>query len=367
MENKASEKLKIGILGASGYVGAELLRLLSHHNSFEVSYIGGDKSAGKTLGEIYPHLALHYPDFVIKSLKDAPADLDVVFLALPHGEACQHISKWLGSNTRIVDLTADFRLPADEYEKVYGVKNPIRDAQEDFVVGIPEFHSDELEGAMQVSVPGCYTTATVLALKPIVNVLGSMFEGSAGSVGSVSSGRIVVDAASGVSGAGKSLTEINAFNNADENFFAYKLGAHRHTPEMENLLGTGEGSILFTPHLAPMNRGILATCYINMSDLDGVDMSGTVSTQSLLACYKNAYADSKFIHILKSESPKTKDTLGSNMAQVHAFYDERTEFIVALAAIDNLGKGAAGQAIQCANLMCGLDEAEGLSCVGLVP
>ncbi len=359
--------IKTGILGASGFVGAELLRFLAGHSAIDVEYVGANTTAGKSLSDVYPHLAIHYPNLKFESLDEIPSGLDLLFLALPHGEAGEQVKKMAAEinaektdkkdveisngKTHIIDLTADFRLDPTQYEQTYGLEHPVPDLQKSFAVGIPEFFTSELANSKLVSVPGCYTTATVLALKPLID--GGLV---------AKDKKIIVDAASGVSGAGKSPTETTTFNNVDENFFAYKLssnkfGPHRHTPEMEQYLGAD--AVLFTPHLAPMNRGILATCY--------GESAKNVNTPDLLACYKKAYKNSPFIQVLDEESPATKHTLGTNAAQLHSFYDEKTKTVVALAAIDNLGKGAAGQAIQCANLMFGLDEKEGLGSVGLYP
>jgi N-acetyl-gamma-glutamyl-phosphate reductase len=339
-------RMQVGILGASGFAGAELLRLCAGHPELEVVVAGGESQAGRAVGELYPSLRAVYPDLVLSAAGPAEvAGLDVVFLALPHG-ASQAVVPALaaGGHRLVVDLSADFRLrdPAT-YEEWYGLAHGAPALLSRFVYGLPELFGEDLGGASLVAAPGCYPTAAALALAPLVRA------------GLVETTGIVVDAASGVSGAGRSLKETTHFNAVDEDFSAYGLLRHRHTPEMEQAIGA---QVLFTPHLAPMNRGILATCYARPS--------GPVEQAAVLETLAKAYAGCPFVSVSEAP-PSTKATLGSNSAQVTARVDERTGWLVALCAIDNLGKGASGQALQCANLALGFDETAGLSRAGVYP
>ena len=267
--------------------------------------------------------------------------VDIIFAALPHGESQKLAPAILASGIPFVDLGADFRLDdAAAYQTWYGHAHQAPELLGKFVYGIPELNRDAIRGAKAVAAAGCYATAAIIALKPLVEA------------GLIAPDSIIVDAASGVSGAGRELKEATAFNTVDGSFGAYGLLNHRHTAEMEMALGN---QLLFTPHLAPMTRGILATCY------------GTATGQSdPLAILRATYTDEPFVHVT-ADPPATKWVSGANGCQVTARHDERTGRVLALAAIDNLGKGAAGQMIQCANLMLGLDETAGLSACGVYP
>jgi N-acetyl-gamma-glutamyl-phosphate reductase len=347
--------ISVGIIGGSGFTGAELLRLLAAHPGFEVVVTTGDSQAGSRVADLYPSLAGAYPTLPFVSIEEARDELagvELVFLALPHGTSQSLIGQLPSSVRWIVDLSADFRLRDPSlYQRWYGEPHTAPEELPRFVYGLPELFRDEIVGASRVAAPGCYPTAATLALAPLVEA------------GLVKTSGLLVDAASGVSGAGRALKSTTAFCTVDEDFTAYGLLSHRHTPEMEQVLGRlaagdAEVSLLFTPHLAPMNRGILATCYARPR----VD----VSTSSLLDCYRERYADEPFV-VVSERSPSTKATLGSNSAHVTVRYDERTGWVVALCAIDNLVKGASGQAIQCANLITGQAEETGLSRIGVYP
>jgi len=336
---------KVGIIGASGFTGAELLRLLAAHPLLEVVHVTGDTAAGSAVGDEHPALAAAYPGLTYRSYDVADvAGLDLVFVALPHGHSQTLVPDLRGTVGHVVDLAADFRLPdAALYPQWYGEEHASPELLADFVYGLPELHRDRLRGAELIAVPGCYPTASTLALWPLVQA------------GLIETTGIIVDAASGVSGAGKGKFP---FCGTDEDFVAYGLLDHRHTPEME--LNLGGASVLFTPHLAPMNRGILATCYARPA------AGATLSTDAVLGCLVDAYAAEPFV-VASERSPSTKATLGSNSAHVTARYDERTGTVLALCAIDNLCKGASGGALQCANLALGLDETLGLPLVGVAP
>ena len=332
--------IRAAILGASGFVGAELLRLLALHPAIEPVAAFGDSQAGQRLADVHPHLALAYPGLAVERYSTGALNgAELVFAALPHGHSQTLAAEILGTGAKFVDLGADFRLDsAEEYARWYKEPHKAPELLSTFVYGIPELHRDAIAGAQAVAAAGCYPTSAILALKPLV--------------GMIDPDTIVVDAASGVSGAGKGLKEETHFNSVDENFSAYGLLGHRHTAEMEMALG---GRVLFTPHLAPMNRGILATCY-GMAN----------GACDPLAALREAYAGEPFVHV-SQRPPSTKWALGSNAVHLTARYDPRTGRVLAIAALDNLVKGAAGQMIQCANLMLGLEESAGLPTVGVWP
>jgi N-acetyl-gamma-glutamyl-phosphate reductase len=334
-----------GVVGASGYAGAEVLRLAAGHPQLDVVLATGDTQAGTPVGALYPGLAAAYPDLAFTAYEPAAcAGLDLVFLALPHGASQAIVPDLLGKVGHLVDLAADFRLrdPA-LYPAWYGEEHAAPELLRDFAYGLPELYRDDILAAAHVAAPGCYPTAVALALAPLV------------AAGAVERAGIVVDAASGVSGAGRPPKPATTFCAVDEDFTAYGLLDHRHTPEIEQATGA---SVLFTPHLAPMNRGILATCYARAT--------ASTSTEALLDLLRGAYEGEPFV-VVAERSPSTKATLGSNVAQLTARYDARTGWIVAIAAIDNLTKGAAGQAVQCANLLLGLPEVTGLPVAAVYP
>ena len=332
--------IDVAVLGASGFVGAELLRLCALHPQLRPVRLFGDSQAGQTLADVHPHLALAYPDLEVESFSPEALDaIGLVFAALPHGHSQRIAPEVIARDIPFVDLGADFRLDdAADYERWYKEPHQEPELLGRFVYGIPEINRQAVAASRTVAAAGCYPTSAILALRPLVDLLEP--------------GTILVDAASGVSGAGKALKEETHFNTVDENLTAYGLLTHRHTAEMEMVLGT---KLLFTPHLAPMNRGILATCH-------GMAKAACDPLEALRA----AYADEPFVHV-SERPPSTKWTLGSNAVHLTARYDERTGRVIAIAALDNLVKGAAGQMIQCANLMLGLDETAGLPLAGVCP
>jgi N-acetyl-gamma-glutamyl-phosphate reductase len=340
--------IPIAVLGASGFVGAELLRLLAGHPRFAATRLFADSQAGARLADVHPHLALAYPDAVFEDMSSLfegesvshLAGCRLVLAALPHGQSQKIAASILAQGIKFVDLGADFRLDdAAAYERWYGEPHAAPDLIGRFVYGIPELNRARIAGAQAVAAAGCYPTAAILALKPLLGLIDPE--------------TIVVDAASGVSGAGKGLKESSHFNAVDESIAAYGLLDHRHTAEMEMALGGSK--LLFTPHLAPMNRGIHATC--------SARAKGPCDPLAALA---QAYENEPFICV-SERPPATKWALGSNAVHLTARYDPRTGRVLALAALDNLVKGAAGQMIQCANLMLGLDEAAGLPVAGMWP
>ena len=335
---------RVGIFGASGYTGAELLRLLAAHPDLEVALATADSQAGTRAADLYPSLAAAYPSLAFAEPDPALAEgLDLAFLALPHG-ASQHLVPDLRKRVpKIVDLAADFRLKDPGlYPTWYGEEHHQPALLEEFAFGLPELFRSSLHGADLVAAPGCYVTAAALALAPLIRA------------GVVDPAGIIVDAASGTSGAGRKLTHATHHGTVNEDFTAYGLLTHRHTPEIEQ--ASGAVNLLFTPHLAPMTRGILATCYARP----------TTAHPDPLGTLADFYADEPFV-VVGESPPSTKATLGSNCAHLTARYDERTGHVVVLSALDNLVKGASGQALQCANLALGLPEATGLPSVAVYP
>jgi N-acetyl-gamma-glutamyl-phosphate reductase len=343
-----TDAMKVGIAGASGYAGAELLRLLSAHPTFEVGVATAHSHAGQTVGGHTPSLRAAYPGLVYEDTEVATLDgLDLVFCALPHGESQKLVPALRDRVGCIVDLAADFRLKdAALYPQWYGAEHGAPELLAEAVFGLPELFRSELPAATLVAAAGCYPTSAGLALAPLLRQ--GLIEGQG----------IVVDAASGVSGAGRGLKDSLHFGAVDEDFTAYGLLTHRHTPEMEQILGA---QVLFTPHLVPMVRGILATCYAR----PGV-AHGSFSTADVMAALHEAYDAEPFV-VVTDEPPSTKATTGSNVAHVTARVDPRTGWVVSLCALDNLVKGASGQAVQCANAALGLPETTGLPTGGLYP
>ncbi len=335
----------VGIIGASGYTGAELLRLCAQHPSFDVVYATGDTQAGSRAGDVYPSLAAHYSTLRFEEFQASRlAGLDVVFVGLPHEASMGLVPQLVDKVPCVVDLSAAFRLKdAALYPRWYGFTHDQPELLASAVFGLPELHRDELRGAALVATPGCHVTAATLALAPLVRA------------GVIDTTGVVVDSITGISGAGRELKNGSMFCAADSDVTAYGLLDHRHTPEIEQEVGA---QVLFTPHLAPLSRGLLATCYARPI--------GALSTQSLLDSLQQFYADEPFV-VVSETSPSTKAVLGSNVAQVSARFDERTGTVIALCAIDNLTKGASGGAVQSANVALGLAEASGLPQVGLYP
>lgn len=335
----------VGIIGASGYTGVELLRLVAAHPEFRLVYATGDTQAGTLASSLYPSLAVAYPDLVFSEYDPAAVDgLDLVFLGLPHEASMEIVPQIKDKVGCIVDLSAAYRMKdASVYPKWYGFEHTQPAELERAVYGLPELFREDLKGAKLIATPGCYVTAATLALVPLLRA------------GTIAGSGIIVDAASGVSGAGRSLKHSSLFCTVDEDFTAYGLLDHRHTPEIEQNLGA---QVLFTPHLAPMNRGILATCYARPT--------GKATTASLLATLASFYRNEPFVTV-NTNSPSTKATFGSNAVHITARFDERTGTVMVISAIDNLTKGASGGAVQAANVALGLEETAGLTNVGVYP
>jgi len=339
--------ISVGIIGASGFTGAELLRICATHPHFEVKYATGDSQAGTLARSLYPSLAATYPNLVFEEFEINKAlACDVLFLGLPHEASLELVPQLVNKVKLVVDLSAAFRLTdTSKYPQWYGFTHTHPELVANAVYGLPELNREALKTAKLIATPGCYVTAASLALAPLVK---------AGAIGPQG---IIVDAASGASGAGRAAKHSNSFNTVDEDFTAYGLLDHRHTPEIEQVTGA---QILFTPHLAPMNRGILATCYARPA------AGTTPTTASLLATLARAYAKEPLV-VVGQNSPSTKATLGTNVTHITARYDERTGYVMVLSALDNLAKGASGGAVQAANVALGLNELDGLSMVGMYP
>lgn len=345
---------KAAVIGASGYTGVELLRLLAGHPDLEVTLATADSNAGARAVDLYPSLAAVYGPLEFAAIDtgslDRLAGVDVAFLALPHGESQKLVPALIDHVDHVVDLGADFRLPAEAYARWYGEAHAAPEHLDRFAYGMVELFRADLATRAHVAVPGCYPTATSLALAPLL------------ADGLVEPTGIVVNAVSGISGAGRKLAAANLYAEREQNVVAYGLLTHRHTGEIEHALGHVAGGpvqVLFTPHLVPMTRGILATCAARPA-VAGLDTAG------LLERYREYYAGEPFV-VVTDDPPQTKATLGANTAQVTVRHDVRTGTVLAFGAIDNLVKGAAGQAIQALNRVLDLPEATGLPTIGMMP
>jgi N-acetyl-gamma-glutamyl-phosphate reductase len=335
-------KIRAAILGASGYSGAELYRALKGHPQAEVTAVGGDSTAGKTLREIYPALA-GLGDVALEKLDAAALKgrAELAFLCLPHGQSMNMAAGLIEAGLKVIDLSGDFRLKdAAAYEKYYQQSHSQPALLKEAVYGLPELHAAEIRRARLVANPGCYTTTSILALAPLLRAPG------------IKPGSIVIDAKSGVSGAGRKLSESSQFVEVYDNFSAYGVGGtHRHIPEIEQeLLGQ---AVCFTPHLLPLSRGILATCY--------AEPLRPAREDELLAAYREFYKDAPYARVCaKGTLPTLRSVRGTNFCDMGIKVDARTGRVIVVSCSDNLGKGAAFQAIQNMNLMCGFGESEGL-------
>lgn len=337
----------VGIVGASGFTGAELLRIVDRHPVLAAQVLQAASQAGQRVEDLYPSMTAAYGSVSFTEFDlDELDGLDVVFLGLPHEASMEIVPSLSGRVGHIVDLSAAFRLTdSSQYPVYYGFDHDQPEALSAAVYGLPEFYRDELVDASLIATPGCYVTAAILAVRPLVDA------------GLISNDTVIVDAASGVTGAGRQEDLAYSFTTVDENFTAYGLLHHRHTPEMEQEIGA---RVLFTPHLLPMNRGILATCYSSPAS------DAARSPEAVLATLRAQYADEPFVKVIEG-IPGTKATLGSNLALVTGRYDERTDTIITISAIDNLTKGASGGAVQALNVALGIDEASGLDRIGVAP
>ena len=334
--------LRTAVLGASGYAGGELIRLLDDHDGFDLVHLGARTSSGRTLAEVHPHLAAGLRPL---GTNDVEGPIDIAFLALPHGASAEIGQRLVSQRVKVIDLGSDFRLDtAERYLEAYGSPHPYPDQLGNWTYGLPELF--DVTGSDAVASPGCYPTAVLLAIGPLL------------AAGAIAGKGIVADCLSGVTGAGRSLKEELLFGEVAEGVRGYAITRHRHRPEIEMALDHISGTetrVTFTPHLVPMQRGLLATVTAPLrSESDPVQ---------ILA---DAYERSMFVEVI-DRPPQTRWTVGSNRALVAAFVDERQGVVVAQCALDNLVKGAAGQAIQAANLMVGYEEGSGLPRSGWLP
>ncbi|MDX1382307.1 MAG: N-acetyl-gamma-glutamyl-phosphate reductase [Thermoanaerobaculia bacterium] len=335
--------IRASVVGASGYSGSELVRLLLGHPGVELAILTASSQAGQRLDQSFPAFrGLSDATLVEADWEQLGAASDVVFLALPNGLSAAAVPELLAADARVVDIGADFRLrDVAVYEKWYGVEHPAPELLEEAVYGLPELHRDAISAARLVACPGCYPTAAALALLP---VLERRRPGEA----------IIVDAKSGVSGRGRAANLGSHFGEINENLRPYGLGRHRHMPEMEQTYAAAGAAerVFFSPHLVPMTRGIVATCYLRLAE--------PISEAEAAAAFRGYYEGSPFVRVLDGELPETKATQGSNFCDVAVTVGQEASLLVGVAALDNLVKGAAGQAIQNMNLMFGLPEEEGL-------
>ncbi len=344
-------RVTVGIVGASGFTGAELLRLLVGHPNLDLCVATGDSMAGTRIADLYPSLALTYGERTFDRYDaDALAGLDVVFCGLPHGVSMDVVPDLIGTVGRIVDLGSDFRLTDPAlYPRWYGTAHSHPELLASAVYGLPELFRDEIAAARLIAATGCNAATATLTLAPLL------------ATELIEPGGIVVNLITGVSGAGRPPKPHTTFCTVDENITAYGLLTHRHTPEIEQALTVATGqpvSVLFTPHLVPANRGILATCYGRPT--------GDASTDDVLGAMADYYRGEPFV-VVDERSPETKSVAGSNAVHLTARVDERTGLVFGIGVLDNLMKGASGMAVQCANIATGLPEATGLTTVGVYP
>jgi N-acetyl-gamma-glutamyl-phosphate reductase len=341
---------RAAVVGASGYTGAELLRLLAGHPEIEVGHVTADSNAGMRVGDLYPALTPSYAEAVLVPLRAADLrGFDIVFCTLPHGASQEFVPAIVDDVGHVIDLGADFRLPPEVYATWYGETHRAPELVGRFAYGLVELYREELASHAHVAAPGCYPTAVSLACAPLLALR-------------LVEPHVIADAVSGVSGAGRALKTTSLFSEANENVSAYGLLTHRHTAEMEQALSKVAQrpvDVLFTPHLVPTTRGILATCFARPA-------APGLSTARLLEHYRDFYASDPCV-VVVDEPSGTKATYGANVVHVTVRFDERTDTVVAIAAEDNLVKGASGQMIQAANVVLGMPETTGLSLIGIQP
>ena len=350
------DKIKIGIIGSTGYAGQELARLLAGHKYAEVIRYGSRSYDGSDYSDVYGNMYNIVDDVCASDdLEELSKEADVIFTATPQGYLAGVLNESILNNCKVIDLSADFRLKdVSVYEKWYKIEHKSPNFIQEAVYGLCEINRDKVKGTRLIANPGCFTTCSILSLYPLVKE------------GMIDTDSIIVDAKSGTSGAGRGAKVANLFCEVNENIKAYGVAVHRHTPEIEEQLGyaasvNGEPlTISFTPHLIPMNRGILATCYAKLNS--------KYDYEAVRAAYDKYYRDEKFIRLLKKGvNPETRWVEGSNYMDINFVVDERTNRIIVMGAIDNMVKGAAGQAIQNMNILFGLPEDEGLTVVPMFP
>ena len=345
--------IKVGIIGATGYAGGELVRILSGHKDAEIKWYGSRSYIDRKYADVYRNM-FQIVDAVCMddNMEELASQVDVIFTATPQGLCASLVNEEILSKTKIIDLSADFRLKdVKVYEEWYKIEHKAPRFLEEAVYGLCEVNRESVRNARLVANPGCYTTCSILTAYPLAKER------------LIDMSTLIIDAKSGTSGAGRGAKVPNLFCEVNENIKAYGVASHRHTPEIEEQLGYAAGeqvTLSFTPHLVPMNRGILATEYAKLTK--------DVSWEDVKAVYDKYYGDEKFIRVLdKDVCPETKWVEGSNYVDIGFKIDPRTNRIIMMGAIDNLVKGAAGQAVQNMNLMFGLEESEGLELVPMFP
>ena len=343
--------MKVGIINVTGYSGSELARILYRHPEVEITSVTGRSAAGQKLGEVFPHLS--QLDLTISP--ELEGSLDLIFSALPHKASAEAVIPALEQGLKVVDISADFRLKsAEEYEEWYGVPHQDPSYLEEAVYGLTELHREEIKSARLIANPGCYPTSAILALAPAIK--HGIIESD-----------IIVDSKSGVSGGGRALNMTNHFSEVNENVFAYALEGHRHLPEINQELGalTKDAPIItFVTHLIPMTRGILSSCYAKLQPGEFGD--GEAGIQRIRELYQTYYSSHPFVQVTDAP-PQTKQTLGNNFCLLYPTVDLRTGRLIVISCLDNLVKGAAGQAVQNMNLMYGFPEAEALDALAVYP
>lgn len=350
--------IKAGIIGATGYAGNELVRILMGHKEVEIKWYGSRSYIDKKYAEVYQNMFEIVDDVCLDdNMDELASQVDVIFTATPQGFLAGVLAEDILNKVKIIDLSADFRIKdVSVYEKWYKIEHKSPQFIEEAVYGLCEINRDKVKGARLIANPGCYTTCSILTAYPLVKE------------GLIDPNTLIIDAKSGTSGAGRGAKLPNLFCEVNENMKAYGVTNHRHTPEIEEQLGYAAGKeivVNFTPHLVPMNRGILATEYATLvKKADG----SLPSYEEVKAVYDKYYGKEKFVRVLEKDvCPETKWVEGSNYVDVNFKIDERTGRIVMMGALDNLVKGAAGQAVQNMNLLFGFDETEGLNMVPMFP
>ena len=344
--------MKIGIIGASGYTGQELMRILVRHPKAEITSATSERFAGAAIADIFPSLKGLIDLRLSKlSVQRVVRESDFIFTALPHGTSMGVVEECIKGGKKVVDLSADFRLKdPDLYGRWYG-KHSCPNLLQEAIYGLPELYRDKIKGGQLVANPGCYPTGAILALAPLLEQ------------GMISPAGIVVDAKSGVSGAGRNPSVTNLFGEVAEGLKAYGVAKHRHAPEMEQELSSRAGKevhILFVPHLIPINRGLLSTIYARTD--------GELSTEQAYGVLQRCYGKEPFVRLCSPGAfPSTIEVRGSNYCDLGIMVDDRSGQLIVISAIDNLVKGASGQAVQNMNLMCGLPETTGLDQIPLAP
>jgi len=344
------KKFKIGIIGATGFTGSELVRILTHHPQVEITVITSESRKGEKFSDVHPF----FHGLANQTLDSAdnvePYDLDLAFLALPHGVSMDYVARWKDQNFKIVDLSGDFRLRTPQvYEEWYPKAHSFTEGFDDAVYGLPELWLKNIQQSHLVANPGCYPTASILAMAPLMKSAIA------------APGQVIIDAKSGVTGAGVKASATTHFSNVNDNFKAYGIKTHRHSIEIQEQLenlSSSDARIQFTPHLLPVDRGILATCYAQATKQTHED--------EIREIYTNFYQFEPFVR-MRDQAPAIKDVRGTNYCDIFTTYDERTNNIIIVSAIDNLVKGAAGQAVQNMNLMLGINQQEGLQQIPLQP